>query len=59
MSMKSKIIVISSIALATIIAIVAVVLFGPLPMNVDWDELYDIESNVVLLEAGAELGPYA
>lgn len=57
MSMKSKIIVISSIALATIIAIVAVVLFGPLPMNVDWDELYDIESNVVLLEAGAEHNP--
>ena len=53
MSLKKKIIVACSISFAVIIAIVAVILFAPLPMNVDWDSVYDIGSNVVLLEAGA------
>ena len=57
MSLRRKIIVGCSIALAVIIAVVAIVLFAPLPMNVDWDEIYDLESNVKLLEANAEGNP--
>ena len=58
MSLKKKIILACSISLAVIIAVVCIIMFAPLPMNVDWDELYDMESNVKLLEAGAEGNPY-
>ena len=58
MSTKKKIIICVSIALAVIIAVVCLILFAPLPMHVDWDSVYDIESNVQLLKAGAEGNPY-
>lgn len=57
MGLKTKIVIACSVSLAVIVAIVCVILFAPLPMNVDWDSVYDIESNVVLLEAGAEGNP--
>ena len=57
MSLKKKIVITCSIALALIVAVVCVILFAPLPMHVDWDSIYDIESNVVLLEAGDEGNP--
>ena len=57
MTLKAKIVVAVSIVFAVVIAAVCVILFAPLPMNVDWDSIYDIESNVVLLEANAEGNP--
>lgn len=57
MTLKTKIVVVTLIAFAVIAAVVFAVLFAPLPMNVDWDSIYDIESNVVLLEANAEGNP--
>ena len=57
MTLKTKIVVVTLIAFAVIAAVVLAVLFAPLPMNVDWDSIYDIESNVVLLEANAEGNP--
>ena len=57
MTLKTKIILAVSISLAVIISVVCVILFAPLPMNVDWDSIYDIESNVELLEANAEGNP--
>ena len=57
MSLKKKIIIACSISLAVIISVVCVILFAPLPMNVDWDSIYDIESNVVLLDADSEKNP--
>ena len=50
--LKKKVIISCSIALATIIMVVCIILFGPLPMNIDWDSIYDIESNVKLLQPG-------
>ena len=55
MSTKKKIIISVSIAVAVIVAVVCVILFAPLPMHIDWDSIYDIESNVQLLEAGADV----
>lgn len=57
MSIKKKIIVISVSVFAAILAIVVIILFGPIPMNVDWENLPEINSNVVLLEAGVEHNP--
>ena len=57
MTLKTKIVVVALIVFAVAVAAVLVVLYAPLPMNVDWDSIYDIESNVVLLEAGAEGNP--
>lgn len=57
MKLKTKIVVVTLIAFAFIAAVVLIVLFAPLPMNVDWDSIYDIESNVVLLDAGEEGNP--
>ena len=57
MTLKTKIVVVTLIAFAFIAAAVLIVLFAPLPMNVDWDSIYDIESNVVLLDAGEEGNP--
>ena len=50
--LKKKVIISCSIALAAIIMIVCIILFAPLPMNIDWDSIYDIESNVKLLQPG-------
>ena len=57
MTLKTKIVVAVSISLAVILAAVCVILFAPLPMNVDWDSIYDVESNVELLAANAEGNP--
>ncbi len=57
MSSKVKIIVACSIALAFIAAVVLVILFAPLPMNVEWDDIYNVENNVTLLDANAEGNP--
>ena len=57
MTLKTKIILAVSISIAVIISVVCVILFAPLPMNVDWDSIYDVESNVELLEANAEGNP--
>ena len=54
MGFKKKIVIAAIIALALIVSVVSVILFAPLPMNVDWDSVYDIESNVELLPVGAE-----
>ncbi|HCJ01924.1 MAG TPA: hypothetical protein DHV31_03415 [Clostridiales bacterium] len=50
MGVKKKIIIGVSIFLAFAIMIAAIVLFGPLPMHVDWDSIYNIGSNVKVLD---------
>lgn len=57
MSLKKKVIIGCSLGFALVVAIVAIVLFAPLPMPVDWDSIYDIESNVTLLAAGEKGNP--
>ena len=52
MGLRLKVILSCAIALAVIVAVVCIVLFAPLPMHVDWDSIYDIESNVELLAPG-------
>ena len=56
-STKKKIIGAVIVVVVAILAIVAVKLFGPDPMPVDWSKVQYIPSNVVLLEAGAEHNP--
>ena len=57
MGLKKKIIISSSIFVAIAVIVVCVILFAPLPMHIDWDSIYDIESNVELIPAGAEGNP--
>lgn len=59
MSLKKKVIIGCSLGLALVVAIVAIVLFAPLPMPIDWDSIYDIESNVTLLAPGETGNPSA
>ena len=48
--LKKKIIIGISIFIAFAIMVGAIILFAPLPMNVDWESVYNIDSNVVKLE---------
>ena len=57
MSLRKKIVIGVSIFLAVVIAVVAIILFAPLPMNINWDSVYDIESNVTVLAAGETGNP--
>ena len=54
MGLKKKVLISCAIAFVSIVAIVLVVLFAPLPMPVDWDSLYNVGSDVELLAPGAE-----
>ena len=58
LSLKKRIAIIVVIVILSAVMITSVVLFGPTPMHFDWNELYDIGSEVKLLEAGAEGNPY-
>ena len=50
--LKKKIMIGVSIFLVFAILIAILILFAPLPMDVEWDSIYDIHSNVVKLEVG-------
>ncbi len=50
--LKKKVIISVCIALFVIIAALAILLYGPQPMHVDWNKIHPIESNVTLLAPG-------
>jgi len=56
-STKTKIIVAVVVVVVAILLLVAVKMFGPDPMPVDWSKVQFIPSNVVMLEAGAMNNP--
>ena len=57
MGVKKKILISVSVVVVLAIAVVTIVLFAPLPMAIKWNTIYDIESNVKLLEAGETGNP--
>ena len=56
-STKNKIIIGAIILVVTALLVVAVFLFTPDPMPIDWSNVKRITTNVTLLEAGAENNP--
>ena len=57
MGVKKKILISVCLFLVVAIAVVAIVLFAPLPMKIKWNTIYDVGSNVKLLEAGETGNP--
>ena len=57
MGVKKKILISVCLFLVVAIAVVAIVMFAPLPMKIKWNTIYDVGSNVKLLEAGETGNP--
>ena len=57
MSKMRKTLLIVSLCLVFVIALVAIFLFGPMPMRVDWSKVHKVENNVTLLSEGCDGKP--
>ena len=59
MNLKKRIIIACALVAFVGVAVTCTILFAPIPMNIDWDSLYEIGTNVEVLQPGAEGNPSA